>query len=54
MKVRYTDFKKQRNLVTTMSLVFYSIKYILSERAHWPDYQDTLWEVRDVEFKEED
>ena len=53
LRVRYSDFSKKRRFVSTMNLVFHPIRYIMSEKNNWPDYKDALWEMRDIDFKQE-
>lgn len=49
IKISYTDFTKKKQFVTTATLVFHAIKYILERPpTPWPSYDKVIVEFRDV------
>jgi hypothetical protein len=53
LKVTYSDFSKQKKFLTSMTLVFHPIRYILEENHEgaWPGHDRVLWEFRDIQIK---
>jgi hypothetical protein len=50
LTANYSDFSKKKQFMVTMTLVFFPIRYLLSEKHNRPARRP-LWELRNIEFK---
>ena len=51
IEIQYSDFALKKKFVTTMTLVFFAVKYTLEKPPVWPMNDKVLWEFRDIVTK---
>jgi hypothetical protein len=51
IEIGYSDFTLKKKFVTTMTFVFFAVKYTLEKPPVWPMNDKVLWEFRDIVTK---